>query len=226
MKSRRLLSTIVVLSLLCGLTGVAAAGRHHSHYDTIDGSGKLETRTFDLQGFDRVRLDAGMDIDVRVGKPFALELKMDDNLFENLILKVDGDELVIGWEKSCAPDDDTLLKIDLPALAGFEVNGAGEIGIAGLSGKRFEYELNGACNLELEGTVDELEIDLSGAGDIDAVNLKARSAKVNVSGAGNVDCWASEEIRAEINGVGKITYGGKPAKQKTSVHGIGSIDAR
>jgi hypothetical protein len=161
-----------------------------------------------------------------VGRGFDVSVTLDDNLFDNLILEVDHGVLVIGWDESCHPDVDALMKLDLPKFTHLQINGAGDVEIEGFDGGDFEFELNGACDLKAAGKLDELEIDLRGAGNVEAEKLKARKVDVTIAGAGNVECWAEDEIRAVVNGVGEITYAGDPAKQKTSVHGIGSIDAR
>jgi hypothetical protein len=226
MTLRKLFPLAAAAILLLGLAGSAAAGHRHDRHHGIEGSGKAETRSFDFDGFDKVRLDAGMDLDIRVGRGFDVAVTLDDNLFDNLILEVDHGVLVIGWDESCHPDVDALMKLDLPKFTHLQINGAGDVEIEGFDGGDFEFELNGACDLKAAGKLDELEIDLRGAGNVEAEKLKARKVDVTIAGAGNVECWAEDEIRAVVNGVGEITYAGDPAKQKTSVHGIGSIDAR
>jgi hypothetical protein len=65
-------------------------------------------------------------------------------------------------------------------------------------------------------------IRLSGAGDIDALGLKAATTEANISGAGNVKVWATNELKANISGAGSIQYKGDPKIQQ-SISGAGSV---
>ena len=66
----------------------------------------------------------------------------------------------------------------------------------------------------------------SGAGDVNARELDADEVDVNISGAGDVEVTALKRIDARISGVGEIDYWGRPEKERTRVSGIGDIDRR
>ena len=191
--------------------------------DRIEGSGDMETRSFDLDDFDRICLDGGIDLDIVCGRDHSVDVTLDDNLMENLVLEVRGKTLLIDWEEDCDPDSDSLIEIVMPELLRMKIDGAGDIEIHDLEGKRFEFELNGACDLDIDGRIETLEIDLSGAGDIDTRHLDAENVDVTISGAGDVDVTATESIEARISGIGRISYWGDPDREKTHVSGIGRI---
>jgi hypothetical protein len=78
----------------------------------------------------------------------------------------------------------------------------------------------------LQVEVDRLRAELSGAGNIDARELKAKEVRVSVSGAASADVYAKEYLDASVSGVGSIDYYGNPAKVKTDVSGVGSISRK
>ena len=191
----------------------------------IEGSGEMETRTFDLDDFDAIEMGGAFAVDVSFGNTQSVEITIDDNLWENLEAEVSGGTLELGWEKNCDPDGDCKVVIVMKKLERLEVHGACEAEIADFDGDRFEFNVHGAAELDINGQVDELDIDISGAGDVDARDLKAKHVKVRISGAGDADLYASESIDARISGAGSLDYWGSPEKKKTKVSGVGSIDS-
>lgn len=113
----------------------------------------------------------------------------------------------------------------MPDLQAMQIRGAAEVWIADLAGEQFRFELSGAAKLEMHGMVDDLDIQVSGAGNINARDLKARHAKVRISGAGSADLTATESLDAKVSGSGSIKFWGDPETKKTSISGLGSISA-
>ena len=191
----------------------------------IEGSGNMETRTFDLDDFDAIEMGGAFAVDVRFGNKQSVEITIDDNLWENLEADVSGGTFELGWDKNCDPDGDCKVVIVMKKLERLEVHGACEAEIADFDGGRFEFNVHGAAELDINGQVDELDIAISGAGEVDARDLKAKHVKVRISGAGDADLYASDSIDARISGAGSLDYWGSPEKKKTSVSGVGSIDS-
>ena len=223
---RKSLLILAAVVSTCGLFSTATARSRHHDRDRIEGSSRLETRTFDLQGWDSLRLDGSMDIEVQIGDAHAASVKLDDNLFDNLVLEVRDGTLVVDWRKECDADSQARLTLTAPSFVSLEINGAGDVKADGFAGGEFGLRVRGAGDVELTGRVDDLDIRVDGAGDIDAAELAARNVEVVISGAGDVDVSASESLDAAIQGAGDITYRGDPAKVQTKVAGVGGISRR
>ena len=95
--------------------------------------------------------------------------------------------------------------------------------IEDFDGKSFRFSVHGAADLKMDGRVEDLEINISGAGEADTRKLKAKNVEVRISGAGEAKVFADESLRGRISGVGSLTYWGDPEEKDTSVSGIGSI---
>lgn len=223
---RKTLLTLAAVVMTCGLAASADARPRHHDRDRIEGSGKLETRSFDLRGWNALRLDGAMDIEVEVGGDHAASVTLDDNLFDNLVLEVRDGTLVVDWREECDADDRARLKLTTPGFASLEINGAGDLKAAGFAGGRFGLRVRGAGDVDLAGRVDDLDIRVDGAGDIDAAGLAARNVEVVIAGAGDVDVSASDSFDGSVQGAGDITYRGDPAKVRTKVAGVGEIAKR
>ncbi len=225
MRFPRLTTTALVAGLtLILLSGTATAFSWHGQ--GIKGSGTLETREFDLANFDDISVGGAFDVEIQFGNSQHVTVTIDDNLWDNLELKVTGGRLVVDWDKSCQPDGDCRLELVVTSLKAMSISGAADINIAGFQGETFKFQLSGAADLEMNGAVENLEIQVSGAGEIDTRDLKARHVKVRISGAGNANITASESLDAKVSGVGNIRYWGDPTEKKTTVSGLGNISAK
>ncbi len=101
-------------------------------------------------------------------------------------------------------------KIDL------DVTGGTAVYIYNIDVREMEMDIKGAASLDLSGKADWLELELAGAGAIDAKSLVCRKAEVKISGAGSAELSVTEELLADVDGVGKLTYYGDPALKNIS----------
>ena len=222
----RLFPVLLVSILFLTLAGGEALAGKHGWGNGIKGSGDVETRQLDFDGFDRIQLDGAFDLEIGFGREFELKLTTDDNLFDEMDISVDGGTLVLDTEENLRPTEGVLLEITMPALAGLKINGAGDITISDFDGERFDLNVRGAGDLTIDGRVGTLEIAISGAGDVDARELVAREVEIGISGAGDATVHATESLEARVSGVGNVTYYGDPEHKRTKVSGLGHIKGR
>jgi len=224
MRTNRQLSAILTLVTLVALMAGGPTGSFAK--STIEGSGNLETRELDLAEFTSINVGGDFDLEITLGDAQQVTMSIDDNLWDNLEAEVHGGTLEIGWDKSCSPEGDSKVVIVVRKLDSLNIHGAADVEISGYHGKSFEFEVSGAAELEMEGTVDDLDIQVSGAGEIDTRELKAKNVKVGVSGAGNAKVFASNSFEGRVSGVGNIDYWGDPEHEKTKVSGLGDINRK
>ena len=118
-----------------------------------------------------------------------------------------------------------VVTVGVSSLSSLSQSGAIEAAVSGIHAPSFGIGLSGADKAKLSGTCGAFSADLSGAASLNAVALKAKSAKVSVAGSGSAKVWASDSLAAEVSGVASISYYGKPAHVTQSVSGVGSISA-
>ena len=80
----------------------------------------------------------------------------------------------------------------------------------------------GGVKFEFDGIADELDAKLSGAGYLDAVDLKARICDIRIEGVGAGSVYPTERLDATISGFGKIRYKGDPQVYK-KIEGVGVV---
>jgi len=183
----------------------------------------------DVEDFHSIELRGAAELNITVGPAASLNLDASERTLKYVETRVKGDTLVIDVTKSrgwFSENGRLKITVTVPTLESLESNGAGDIEITGLNGGEQKLELAGAHNVKAEGRLDKLTLKLSGAGNANYRNVIVGDARVTVNGAGNVEVHATESLRAEVNGVGAVTYSGNPQKVESELHGLGSISRR
>jgi len=181
----------------------------------------------DLEAFTHINIKGGVELNLTAGKDQKIDITTEQSHVGDVKTKVKDGVLVIDLkEKSTWKFWDNVnvkITIDVPTLEGLEIAGALDGRLADIAADTFVLEIDGAADLRLEGTCNVFEMEIAGAGDVDAEDFKCTAAEVRLDGAGDVDVYASDSIDAEINGVGSMTVHGSPKDVHKQVNGIGSI---
>lgn len=175
------------------------------------------TESRDHASFEKIIIkDAGLGLDVRVGKEFSVTLKGPEKWIKRMTTSVENNALVISRtkkkEKSINIDSDNRIIITMPKFTALEVNGAVDADISGVDSENLNFEVNGAGNIEITGKCVKLNIDLNGAANFEGEDLKCEDVYVEINGAGNVEVYGSKSAALDINGMGNIDLYGNPEK--------------
>ncbi|MCY7293438.1 MAG: DUF2807 domain-containing protein, partial [Ferruginibacter sp.] len=181
----------------------------------LKGSGKIVTKTFAYQDFDRLQLnDLDGSVEVEVGKPYSIKVSIDDNLesllnvFENskiLIVSISKNEN----NKRYIENSNIKIVISIPVLNEVIHHGNSDAIITGLKNHNFSAKSTGNGNLILMGTADNIEIEKAGNGNVDAAKLIVKNAKIVSVGNGDVKVNANDIFTADGTGNGDIINKGK-----------------
>jgi len=220
---RKLMILLVVTACLGMVAGDATAG-WRDRKPSIKGSGDLVSEVREVDNFNHIHINGAFDVHVRIGPAPSLEVTFDDNLIDRVVTRQRRNTLLLDLKGEMDVDRSCLAEITVPSLEELSIGGAADVEIVDFRGETFEYVLHGAGNLTISGTVEDLEIDLHGAGSVDARDLIAQNADVSLPGAGSIDVHVKQNLRAQLTGVGSIDYWGDPEHVRDRVSGIGSID--
>lgn len=189
----------------------------------IPGSGVEKTEFRPVTSFDQVAISGFGTARIQLGSEPSLKVTCDDNLLEFVKTEVVDGELRIELLDSIRPTNGLQFEIVTTALRAADFSGAVTADIQSLRGSSFHLGISGSGKLAVDGEVDELEIDISGAASVDAAKLQAKSVKVSVSGSANADVYASESLDTSVSGVGKIQCLGNPEHVTKSISGVGNV---
>jgi hypothetical protein len=150
----------------------------------IKGSGKIITKTFAYQDVDKLQLkDLDGRVEVEVGKPYNIKIFIDDNLELLLAVFETNKTLTVALNKNennrrYVENSNIKINICVPELGGVLKNGNSDAFITGLKNNSFSAKSTGNGNLVLTGTAENIDIDKSGNGNVDAAKLMVKNAKI------------------------------------------------
>jgi hypothetical protein len=240
--ARRLVVWAVTLLLLA-----VGAGCDTLTEETITGSGQIETRTLDLDGFDAVELSHTWFAEIEHGDDFSVVVSADDNVMPVVEVEVRGRTLEVDIERGYRLDDPTLeIRITMPALRRVSASGAShvEIGdfpattevgfdVSGVSTLFATVEVDaasldasGASTIELDGTATELTAEASGASHLRLDDLSTARASLELSGASIADLEVTERLEVDLSGASVVEYRGDPEVVERDVSGGSRVTQR
>ena len=190
----------------------------------VKGSGKQATEHRKVDSFSKISSKGAYDVDVQVGDATSVTISGDDNLVKLVETKVEDGALFINTKENVRPSKKGLkISITTPKLEAFNLKGAGDVTITGIKGDSFTANLFGAGDVTASGNVNNLNATLKGAGDMHLYDLHAANATAQLTGTGNLDVWASKYLKADMSGVGDLSYKGHPTKVDKDATGVGDI---
>jgi hypothetical protein len=89
--------------------------------------------------------------------------------------------------------------------------------------KSLGVDLQGAAVAEIDGMINELNAETTGASSLSADKLAAVEATVHASGASNSSLRADSVLDAKASGASSIIYSGNPKVLEKEVNGASSI---
>jgi hypothetical protein len=198
---------------------VLAAG---CHWVGIQGNGHIKTDERTTSAFANIDVRGAFTIEWQSGTP-NLRITTDENLFPYIDSNVSGDTLHLRTREQIRTTHGIRVVISSPTRAGARISGAVKLAAKQLSGARFALESRGASQVSLEGNIDELLADMTGASELSASALQTKTAEISTTGAGSAEIAVSETLKAAITGAGKVQYSGNPPTIEKHITGAGSI---
>lgn len=154
-----------------------------------------------------VALDGPIDLTLRYGATPALHVSGEQRLLGNVEVTQEGKELHIGIRGMVLRHREPLaVELVLPGVTEVTLTGTGSSTINGFSGERIALQLNGSGSVRFNGRFRQVEVGLSGSGDMD-VNGGAAVDKFETSlmGSGSITVvGTARELDAQSSGSGRL----------------------
>jgi hypothetical protein len=200
-----------------------------------------------LEGFDTVAVGGGIDLLVRQGDRFVVEVVATKELAD-IVTEVRGDRLEIGRQRDgwfdWADGDLGSVNVTLPRLAGLTASGGSDAVAEGtFTGEEMEIiasggsditidvfatelmmQASGGSDLRVSGTARKAQAHSSGGSDLDASRLTVDDVEVHSSGGSDLAVAVRERIAGNASGGSDVTYSGDP--RSVDVDASGGSDVR
>ena len=195
------------------------------HWVGIHGNGHIKTDERPVSAFANIDVRGAFTIEWQSGTP-SLRITTDENLLPYIDSNVSGDTLHLRTREQIRPTHGIRVVISSPTRAGARISGAVKLDAKQLSGPRFALESRGASRVSLDGNIDELLADMTGASELAASALQTKTAEISTTGAGNAEVAVAETLKVVITGAGKVQYSGNPPTIEKHISGAGSVRHR
>src|SRR5690348_680721 len=153
-------------ALLPALLAVAGC-----HVGGIVGNGHVVTDTRPVADFSEIEADGGFRIEWRSGAP-SLSITTDENLLQYITNENADHRLRLHSRGNLWPSRHVNVVISSTTRAGAKLTGAADLTANQLSGPSFAVESTGAAKVHLDGKVDDLITDMTGASKLEADTLQ------------------------------------------------------
>lgn len=207
----------ITIAFLPGLVLLAGC-----HVGGIMGNGHVVTDTRTVSDFSEIEANGGFRIEWRNGPP-SLTITTDQNLLQYITAENEDHRLRLHSRGNLWPSHHINIIISSTARSGAKLTGAAQLTANQLSGPNFAVESTGAAKVYLDGKVDDLITDMTGASKLEAASLQTRTAEISSTGASKAEVAVSESLKVSITGAGKVVYSGNPSTVEKHVSGAGSI---
>jgi len=166
--------SIVLLPGLLLIAGCRVGG--------IMGNGHIVTDTRPVADFSEIEANGGFQIEWRSGPP-SVTITTDQNLLQYITAENEDHRLRLHSGGNIWSRHGIKVAVSSSTRAGAKLTGAARLTANGLSGHSFAVESTGAARVHLEGSVDDLVTDMTGASKLEADSLQTKTAEISSTGA-------------------------------------------
>jgi hypothetical protein len=185
--------------------------------------GPRTTQTRDVADFTRIDNRASADVQLRVGEPTRVRVRAGKHVIDDVQTKVSDGTLHVIYDHHGFGGDSVVVEVSVPKLTGVDVSGSGDLDAGGIDADALDVRSDGSADIDLQGTVGQLTLNLDGSGDAHLADLAAREARVSAGGSGDTDLRANQRLDVAVDGSGDVRYYGDPTLTQ---HDDGSGDVR
>jgi len=216
---------IFVVALVAGviLANLSAFGRIGAksfdvsfNFGKVSGSGNVITQTRDIRDFSSIDVGGIFKVEATAQKDFSVEVQADDNLMQFIKTEVRGGVLHIEAEKRFKANGPIVVRVSAPSFENVSASGVTSVSVKDLKAEKFGIDMSGKSRVSVQGTAASLDVDISGASEIDAAGLSVETANVDASGASSVTVNASKQLSVDASGASRIYYSGTATVNKNT----------
>lgn len=153
----------------------------------------MVTETRDISGFTGVQASSGVDVFLTEGD-FKVEVVADANLHEIIRTELEGGSLIVKTRQGIRNATSKKVYVSLPELKRLSISSAGDCtGETPFHCENLEINVSSAGDLDLEVYAKEIAIDISSSGDV-KLSGETGNLHANLSSAGDLSAF---DLKAE-----------------------------
>jgi hypothetical protein len=192
--------------------------------ERITGWGNIvsENRTV-RSSFNEIEVKAGINVLIKQGDSLKIVVKDFENILPNLTTRVLGNRLILDYDNVWINRSEGEVTVTLPRLTSIDVSGSSDIGTIG----NFKFDdlgitISGSADMVLAGSAKNMNMKITGSGDLRAYDMPCDTARITISGSGTGKINVLKLLDVNISGSGDLIYKGSPSVT-TRISGSGRI---
>ncbi len=210
----------------------------------IVGSGKPQTRDFEVKDFVGVEVGGAFTVEITHSEKFKCSITADDNIVDRIRALTEGGTLHVYLDPgSYVTKSGLRAVISMPKLEEVKLNGSTTCSVSGfkssdslkalisgtsqLKGEMAASDVKvivvGLSQVALRGSADELTIRASGSSSLDLGDFIINRADVILSGASTANLNVKEKLGFDLTGASRLNYRGGPKIEKAKATGASSV---
>lgn len=234
------LFTVVLISI----TVILSMAKYHVFKHAIEPAGKIISKSETLNRFTKVVLFGGYKVHLSQGKDHKYDIHGDENFINNLRVEVREGVLEIS-RKEKSKMEDIVITLYFENLESVNMSGGtsldclselhgetisinasgGATGSLLLKYKNIQCDNSSGSNLNIKGTTNEIKIQASSGGHVDASELTSKNSIVEGSSGARIQVNVTEQLTANLSSGANFTYKGNPAVKNVQASSGGNAEA-
>lgn len=194
--------------------------------DRLTANGDLLSETRDVAQFSGVNSSGATPVKINYGTTFKVVVKGSSNLVPRFTTRVVNNILYLSFEHVNVHRDDIEVELTMPTINKIALSGSGKVAIMGSfpAQQNLSVSLSGSAEVKVGNTmqVTNVNVEISGSGEVDLTEVGAKQAEANISGSGTAKFQVQDHLKAKISGSGKVYYSGTPTIQQ-DISGSGQL---
>ena len=225
-------TSALAFATLAGCAVIVVPDDGNARYSTpwggnaVEGNGVAAVERREAGNVDGIDINGPMQVEVRVGSAPSLQVEGDGNLLPMLKTDASGGTLRVWVEGSIRSSNPLRVIYTTPQLRQISANGSGRLAVSGLNGGALNLSQNGSRQVQLAGTVSQLEARLNGSGSVNASGLESGSTIASLNGSGRLDLGRlrGDSLSLDLHGSGGVNGSGNVRTMNVRLYGSGSAD--
>lgn len=185
-------------------------------------AGPQATRTLPWSGAERLEIDLPADVRyIQAAGPATVTVTGTQRAVDHVVIR--GDSLRYDRRGRRRHYGRLEVVVRAPNISAFDLSGSSRLEIEGYDQASLRLDVSGDADVRAVGQAEVVQLDISGAGDVDAGGLKTRGAEVDISGGAEAVIAPSDWAKLDISGAGDVRLLTHPPRLETDVSGAGKV---
>ena len=188
--------------------------------DVVVGNGQIKTEERNISNYNKIKITGDFIVNVDCNNAGKIQIKAESNIIPLITTKVADEALIVSISKPISTQKKMELNVNSAQLSVVDLIGVSNLTAKGIDTQSLNLKSFGNDgDIELDGKVQELKVNTTGDGLLDALELTAQEVDLKVTGDMRINVNAVKKLNVNVMGDAEIKYKGNPEITKKMLGG-------